>query len=368
MIRLAIDGTPLLGARTGIGEVVAGLTTGLSTHADVDVTVYALTWRGRHDLQAAVPDGVDAATAWIPARVARQAWLRVEHPRIERWTGPIDVVHATNYVAPPTRAPSIVSVYDLGFVRFPELCTADALQYPTLLRRAIARGAWIHATSDMVANEITDRFAVSPERVVRVYPGVPGTPGGDAASGQRLAGAHPYVLFLGTIEPRKNLPVLVRAFDAAAADEPELVLVVAGSAGWGVDEFDESLAHAHHRNRVHRLGYVSDAQRRDLLAGAAALAYPSRYEGFGFPPLEAMAAGVPVVAARSGAIPEVVGDAALLVDPDDVDEIAAALLTVVRDADQRRALVTRGHAQLARFSWDRMSDELAGLYHRLIAA
>ena len=119
---------------------------------------------------------------------------------------------------------------------------------------------------------------------------------------------------------------------------------------------------------MRRLGYVSDGQRRDLLAGAAALAYPSRYEGFGFPPLEAMAAGVPVVAARSGAIPEVVGDAAVLVDPDDVDALAAALLAVVRDPDQRRALVTRGRAQLARFSWARMSDELATLYHRLARA
>jgi alpha-1,3-rhamnosyl/mannosyltransferase len=220
----------------------------------------------------------------------------------------------------------------------------------------------------MVASEITDRFAVPPERVVRVYPGVPGTQGGDPASGRRLAGANPYVLFMGTIEPRKNLPVLVRAFDAAAEDDPELALVVAGAAGWGVDAFDESLARAHHRGRVRRLGYVTDGQRRDLLAGAAALAYPSRYEGFGFPPLEAMAAGVPVVAARSGAIPEVVGDAAVLVDPDDVDALAAALLAVVRDPDQRRALVTRGRAQLARFSWARMSDELAALYHRLARA
>jgi glycosyltransferase involved in cell wall biosynthesis len=368
MIRLALDGTPLLGPRTGIGEVVAGLTTGLSTRTDLDVTAYALTWRGRHQLHAVVPPGVRAATARIPARVARQTWLRAEYPRIERWTGPVDVVHATNYVAPPTRAPSIVSVYDLGFVRFPELCTADVLQYPTLLKRAIARGAWIHATSDAVAGELTERFPVPAERVVRVYPGVPRTHGGDAAAGRRAAGVDHYVLFIGTIEPRKNLPVLVRAFDAAADDDPDLALVVAGAPGWGVDEFAGALAQAHHGARVHQLGYVSDVQRRDLLAGAAALAYPSRYEGFGFPPLEAMAADVPVVAARTGAIPEVVGDAALLVDPDDVDALAAALLTVVHDADRRRDLVARGRAQLARFTWDRMADELAQLYHRRAGA
>ena len=134
MIRLALDGTPLLGPRTGIGEVVAGLTAGLAVRSDLEVTAYALTWRGRHDLGGVVPAGVRAATAPIPARFARQAWLRAEHPRIERWTGPVDVVHSTNYVGPPTRARSVVSVYDLGFVRFPELCTADALQYPRAAR------------------------------------------------------------------------------------------------------------------------------------------------------------------------------------------------------------------------------------------
>jgi len=367
MLRLALDGTPLLGPRTGIGEVVAGLTTGLAARPDLEVTAYALTWRGRHDLRGRLPAGVRAATAPIPARFARQAWLRAEHPRIERWTGPVDVVHSTNYVGPPTQARSVVSVYDLGFVRFPELCTADALQYPRLLERAIARGAWIHATSDAVAAEIIATFAVPTERVVRVYPGVPATRGGDAAAGRRTAGVDRYVLFVGTIEPRKNLPVLVRAFDAVAEHDPDLALVIAGTSGWGADAFVEARTRARHGDRVRELGYVSDTARRDLLAGASALAYPSRYEGFGFPPLEAMAAGVPVVATRAGAIPEVVGDAALLVELDDVDALAEALQTVVHDPDRRRALVAAGAARLDRFSWARMADEMAALYHRIAA-
>ena len=365
MIRVAIDGTPLLGARTGIGEVVSGLATALGARTDLEVTAYALTWRGRHDLEGEVPPGVRAATSPIPARFVRAAWMHTDHPRIERWTGPLDVVHATNYVAPPTHGAAVVSVYDLTFVRFPELCTPDALQYPTLLRRALARGASVHTTSDFVAAEVAAEFSLAPDRIIRVYPGVPTTSGGDAARGRATAGFDRYVLSLGTIEPRKNLPGLVHAFDAVAGSDPDVGLVVAGAPGWGADQYAETVARARHGDRIRTLGYVPSAIRSDLLAGAAVLAYPSRYEGFGFPPLEAMAAGVPVVATRAGAIPEVVGDAALLVDVDDADELAGALLDVLSDDERRRTLVTLGHARVQDFSWSAAAAELAEFYERL---
>jgi glycosyltransferase involved in cell wall biosynthesis len=362
MIRLAFDGTPLLGPRSGVGEVVSGLAPELARRPELEMVAYAVTLRGRHDLAAHLPPGVRAATRTFPARAVRQAWLRSEHPKIERWTGPVDVVHATNYVAPPTQAREVVSVYDLGFVRSPELVADDALDYPELLRRAIRRGAWVHTTSDFVRDEITATFPVSPERVVRVYPGVPETRRGDPARGRALAGAERYVLAIGTIEPRKNFPMLVRAFDAVAARHLEVELVIAGAPGWGADEFDAALGEAAHRGRVHTPGYVSAEDRRDLLAGASVLAYPSRYEGFGFPPLEAMAAGVPVVATRAGAIPEVVGGAALLVSSDDTDAFADALDTVLSDDAARHDLVTRGDRRHDVFSWRAAASGLLALY------
>jgi glycosyltransferase involved in cell wall biosynthesis len=362
MIRLAFDGTPLLGPRSGVGEVVSGLAPELARRPELEIVAYAVTLRGRHDLAAQLPAGVRAATRTYPARAVRQAWLRSEHPRIERWTGPIDVVHATNFVAPPTNAREVVSVYDLGFVRSPELVEDDALDYPVLLQRAIRRGAWIHTTSDFVRDEVIATFPVAPERVVRVYPGVPETRRGDAVRGRALAGAERYVLAIGTIEPRKNFPMLVRAFDAVAADDPELVLVIAGAPGWGAEELDAARTAAAHRARVHTAGYVSAADRRDLLAGATVLAYPSRYEGFGFPPLEAMAAGVPVVATRAGAIPEVVGGAARLVAPDDTEGFADALHTVLTDDAARHDLVTRGNRRHDAFSWRAAATGLLALY------
>ena len=363
-LRVAIDGTPLLGARTGIGEVVAGLVGALAGDPALDCRAYALTWRDRESLSAALPAGATACTRRIPARLVRRAWLRGDRPRIEAWTGAVDVVHATNYVAPPSRAPVVVSVYDLGFVRFPELVTADARQYPELLRRAFARGAHAHTTSDFVAAEVRAEFGLDDDRVTRVYPGLPPVTGGDPAAGRDVAGADRYVLALGTIEPRKNLPVLVDAFDAVAAADPDVHLVVAGGDGWGAEAFTEACSRAHHRGRVHRLGYVDDATRADLLAGASVLAYPSRYEGFGFPPLEAMVAGTPVVATTAGAVPEVVGDAALLVDPDDRDGLAAALIRVLGDDATRADLSARGRARVARFTWERAASELRELYER----
>jgi len=200
---------------------------------------------------------------------------------------------------------------------------------------------------------------------VRVYPGIVPSATGDAAAGHRIAGADHYVLAIGTIEPRKNLPVLVDAFDRVATTHPDLHLVVAGRVGWGDDAFRTACARARHRSRIRALGYVSASARRDLLAGASLLAYPSRYEGFGFPPLEAMAVGVPVVAARAGAIPEVTGDAALLVDPDDPEGLAESLRRALDDPELRRDLVTRGRARVGCFSWPAMANEMTALYRKL---
>jgi glycosyltransferase involved in cell wall biosynthesis len=367
-LRVAVDGTSLLGRRTGVGHMIGGMVDALASRRDVDLVTFAVTWRGRKDLARLVPPGTGAATARVPARLARSLWTRADVPKVEHWTGPVDIVHAPNFVAPPARAPVVVTIHDLTFVRYPEMCTADALRYPRLIRRALARGATVHAVSEFVASEVREEFGLPPDRVVSVYAGLRATVGGDAAAGRLRAGASQYVLALGTIEPRKNLPTLVRAFDAIAADHHDVQLVVAGPDGWDTDAFASACASARHRGRIRRLGYVSEADRRDLVAGATVFAYPSLYEGFGHPPLEAMAAGVPVVASRAGALPEVLGDAALLIDPHDQDALADGLATALDDEALRTTLVERGRGRAQSFSWTRAADELVGLYERLHAA
>ena len=150
--------------------------------------------------------------------MAHALWARAPWPRVEHWTGEVDVVHATNFVAPPSRAPVVVTVHDLAFAHSPELCRPETLAYEPLLRQAIERGALVHTVSDFVAAEVRDYFDLPAERVARVYAGIAATGGGDASGGSaRSPAAAPYVLAMGTIEPRKNLPVLVRAFDVVAA-------------------------------------------------------------------------------------------------------------------------------------------------------
>ncbi|MEY2405274.1 MAG: hypothetical protein QOG39_190, partial [Acidimicrobiaceae bacterium] len=141
--------------------------------------------------------------------------------------------------------------------------------------------------------------------------------------------------------------------------------VIAGQDGWGVEAFTTALAAARHRDRVVRLGWVTDEVRADLLAGATAFAFPSVYEGFGLPPLEAMAAGVPVVTTRAGALQETVGDAAILVEPGDADALAAALVSATTDDALRAALIERGKARAASYSWDDTTASMVRLYRSL---
>jgi glycosyltransferase involved in cell wall biosynthesis len=363
-----VDAQPLLIERTGVGQFTASLLVGLGRREDVDARGYVVSRTGSRELAPHLPPGVQAATSRFPARVAHALWTRGSWPPLERWTGTVDVVHATNYVALPSRAPVVVSVYDLGFVHSPELYRAETRAYEPLVRDALARGATIHTISDFVAREVCDHFAVPDERVVRVYPGVDDTTPGDAAAGRALAGGETYVLALGTVEPRKNLPTLVRAFDRLAERDERVHLVVAGPDGWGVEPFADTVADARNGARVRRIGYVTDAQRADLLAGAAVLAYPSLYEGLGLPPLEAMAAGVPVVATRAGGLAEAVGDAALCIDPTDADGLTDALARALGDDDLRASLVARGREQVARFTWARAIDGFVDLYSRVAAS
>jgi glycosyltransferase involved in cell wall biosynthesis len=370
---VAIDVTPLLGARAGIGVAVAESYAALrALDHGPELLPYALSIRARL-ARAEAPDGTRFVP--LPARVLLRSWGHRDQPRIDRWLRPARVVHATNYLAPPSAHPTLVSVYDCSFVRYPELCTPEVRAFEPIVRRAITRGATVHTGSHFVAAEIAEIFGNELQaegRLVVVPLGVPALGVASAlpeATSARLNGA-PFVLAIGTIEPRKNFPHLVGAFSELASRHRDLRLVIAGHDGPARPAVDRAVERldVDARERVEILGSVSDGERRALLDHAAALAYPSIYEGFGFPILEAMTARVPVVAARAGSIPEVAGDAALLVEPTDEHGLAAALDRIIDDDSLRADLVARGEQRVRAFSWDATARGLNDVYLRLASS
>ncbi len=373
-LRVALDATPLVtlgGQRSGVGTFVAGALEALAARQELEVVAYALTFRGRGQWRDVLPPGVRPVGMAVPARLVRAAWLRSTVPPLEWFAGRADVAHGTSFVAPPSRrAGVVVTVHDLTPVRFPDMVEADAAAFPSLVAAAVARGAFVHTPSRYVADEVVELLGVPADRVVAVAHGTPAT-SGDPDRGRAAAGAERYVLAVGTIEPRKAYPDLVRAFGPLAAADPELRLVVAGRRGWGSDAFAVALAELPPdvRRRVRATGWLSDGERDDLLAGASVLAYPSRYEGFGLPPLEAMAAGVPVVASDAGSLPEVVGAAATLFPVGDVDALAGSLAAALAlDGPVREAVVAAGRAHAATFTWGACAAGLAALYERVAGA
>jgi len=369
---VALDVTPLIGARSGVGHFVAEILDAMQSAPGMRLVPYSLSLRARAggipglSRPAPGPSPLPAGTRQLPfpAGPAIAAWGRIDQPSAERWLAPAAVVHGTNFVVPPVRgAAAVVTVHDLTFARFPDMVTAEVRRMVPALRRAVERGAWVHTPSQYIAAEAkeilrTDRIVAVPHGVPRIA--LPPSPLGG------LIGDSQFILSMGTLEPRKNVARLVAAFGPVAAAHPGLQLLLAGADGPAKPAVLAARAALPPtiQKRVHVAGYVDERMRATLLSRASVFAYPSLYEGFGFPVIEAMAAGTPVVAGHAGAIPEVAGDGALLVDPTDVDAIAEGLTMVLDDPALAERLVRAGRKQAAGYTWRRSAAGLNDLYHR----
>ena len=350
-MRVAVDATPLVGPRTGVGRFVEALLPALGALGNVDVEPYVLSRRATD-----LPPGTKRVI--VPAAVALRSWGR-RGPSLAPLFPRAEVIHGTNQIAPPT-AHTVVTVHDCSFVTARELCSPTVVSFGPVVRRIAASGGWIHTPSEHVA--VQARALFETDRVVAVPHGPPPPPFAASTTVPRRRS----VLAIGTLEPRKNFPRLVHAFKAVAAHDPDLTLTIAGADGPDSEHVRSAIASLDPkvRGQVRLTGWIDDNTRDALLAEASVLAYPSLDEGFGLPMLEAWQRDLPVVAARAGALPEVAGDAALLVDPLDVDALAGALQEALDDEATRAVLVDHGRARLATFSWEAAAEGIAAIYRR----
>jgi glycosyltransferase involved in cell wall biosynthesis len=359
-LRVAVDVTPLLGVRTGVYQCVEHLLDALPDAApDVEVLPYVLSRTAR-----ARADELPGGTRFLspPAGLAIRLWGFVDVPKVEHELGNPDVVHGTNFVVPPTSIPSTVTVHDTFCLVHPSKCEPAQRPFARAVRRAASRGAWLHVSTSAVEYQLKSLYAA--ERVERVAFGVPVL----GSAGELPEGVTtPYVLAINSLDVRKRHEHLVRAFRSVAPWDPELKLVIAGGDGNAKDAVQRAIKALPPdvSRRVVLTGRVDEPTRAALIRRATVLAYPSADEGFGFPVLEAMAAGVPVVATSVGGLPEVTGGAALLVPvEDDPGALVEALRKVITDGTVRAGLRRSGRERAAEFSWHAHAEGMAALWQK----
>ena len=319
----------------------------------------------RPSTRGRAPSGLGPiSTIPLPRPVLYETWVRWNRPLVERWVGDVDVTWASSMIPVPSRAPLVATVHDLEFLANPELNSARGRRFFPRVWSAIGERADLIVCPSLVVADDCRARGVDAERL-RVVPwGVrpPACPPEQADRIRAKLGLPPsFVLWVGTVEPRKNLPRLVEAMTAV---EPELHLAVVGPDGWIVDG-DDLLSPLH--GRVHRLGRVDEQQLSALYHTATVFVLPSLAEGFGLPVLEAMAHGTAVVTSRGTATEEVADGAAALVDPTDVAQIAAAIEHAARGDGTTLQRIERGRARAHQLTWANTAHRYVDIFQEAVA-
>jgi glycosyltransferase involved in cell wall biosynthesis len=358
-VRILLDYRPALRSRTGVGEYAHELATALSRRLPPgdSLILFSSSWKDRL-LPGAIP-GVPVVDARVPVTFLNLVWHRLEWPPIETFAGEVDVVHSMHpLLMPAQRAAQVVTIHDLYFLDAPENTTSEIRRdYPSLAGSHARRADAVITVSDYTARQIRSKLAVRDDRLAICPNGAPAWPPLE----RHALGGH--VLFMGTIEPRKNVQTLLRAYADLLVRKPDAPpLVLAGRVAPACQPLLDELARPALAGRARHVGYVSGPERERLYREASMVVLPSLDEGFGLPALEAMTIGVPVVVSSRGALPDVVGHAGLIVEPDDVAGLAAAMDRLLSDPALARTCSAEGIVQSRRFSWDASASRLIEAY------
>jgi glycosyltransferase involved in cell wall biosynthesis len=379
VLRIGVDYTAAVRQGGGIGRYTRNL---MRAVADLDsrnqyVLLVAGGWT-KGENQEHWPGNFHLCSLPLSDRWMNLLWQRLRIPVPVRWfTGPLDLFHSPDFVLPPTgRLPAILTVHDLSFLRVPQFFVSGFREYlESAVSRAVNNATHILVDSDSTRRDLAELMGVEARRVTVVYPGVESRfrpiLDRNLLDSVRVQYGLPerFILGLSTLQPRKNFQGLIAAFEkllATQRDPPvfkDLKLVIAGGKGWMYDETLSSVERLGLQDKVLFPGFIKDEDLPALYTLASVFAFPSWYEGFGLPILEAMACGTPVVAADNSSLPEVAGDAALMVDASDTVGLSRSLARVLIDEALRRQLEASGRKQAARFTWQAAAAKLVHAYN-----
>jgi glycosyltransferase involved in cell wall biosynthesis len=368
-MKICLEATSLRGLRSGVGHTTSELATSLvECDPSIELTLFAMSAVRDDALRDAARRPRTKLRGGNPlVRAASWCFWRTELVPAELFCGRTDVFHGPNYLLPPLRrAAGVVTVYDLSFARVPEMSSPGSLRIGEVVGRTMRRAQRIITSSNFTASEIADLYPDVADRVRVVAVGVR-----DAFFAPHVAPAHsaardPYLVFLGNLELRKGVDVLLEAFADVRRSVPEARLLLIGQPSVGWDEisakYTDLLGTA-----AFVVGYAEDPAAASIMAGARAMVYPSRYEGFGMPPLEAMACGTRVIASNAASLPEVCGPHATYVDAGNAEALAAAMTqALATEPDPDAISAARSHART--FSWRRTATETIAVYKEAMEA
>lgn len=376
-MRVAFNATALLSPLTGIGQYSRHLAMGLAAAPEIDAEFFYGVFWSKEVRDAPLP-AASTLLPWIRNHVPFSYALRrltqkyqfASRARRERF----DIYHEPNILPLPFDAPTVVTVHDLSWIRFPQMHPIERVRaMDKYFEPGLRRASLILTDSEFVRGELMEVFGIEAERVRAIPLGVePLFRPQSANETLPVLGNYglvhgQYLLTVGTLEPRKNLQVALRAFmQLPSALRQCYPLVVVGMKGWHNSELEGQMAPLIRAGEIRLLGYLSREDLATVIAGALTLIYPSVYEGFGLPPLEAMACGIPVIASNVSSLPEVVGDTGLLIDPHNAEAVAQAIQTLVLDADLRCDLSLKALARSKEFTWDRCVAQTIDAYRHVL--